>query len=135
MQETGLFWHLHHKKLIEWCHGYKERETYIRTDKPKYERETRLRLFKPVMGNLPKEVIDAGQAHGDAVQAFDKVYHKAGQSSETWQARREIVKACRETRQAFNEAVKNNMSAIEALHREECPDCPWDGHTIFPKAA
>lgn len=22
---------------------------------------------------------------------------------------------------------------VEALHREECPDCPWDGKTIFPK--
>ena len=24
-------------------------------------------------------------------------------------------------------------TAIEALHREECPRCPWNGRTIFPK--
>ena len=23
-------------------------------------------------------------------------------------------------------------AAIKAAHRAECPDCPWDGRTIFP---
>jgi len=27
------------------------------------------------------------------------------------------------------------MPKLEALHKQEHPDCPWDGHTIFPKEA
>ena len=25
-----------------------------------------------------------------------------------------------------------DWARVEALHREECPDCPWNGETIFP---
>jgi len=30
--------------------------------------------------------------------------------------------------------LHKNMPAIEALHKEECHDCPWNGKTIFPNA-
>src|SRR6202167_1849167 len=26
----------------------------------------------------------------------------------------------------------NDMAGIESLHKKECPDCPWNGRTIFP---
>lgn len=26
----------------------------------------------------------------------------------------------------------NDHETIEALHKKECPDCPWNGNTIFP---
>lgn len=29
-------------------------------------------------------------------------------------------------------ALLENKDAIEALHKKECPDCTWDGTTIFP---
>jgi hypothetical protein len=31
--------------------------------------------------------------------------------------------------------VTNNHEALEKLHKEECPNCPWNGKTIFPKEA
>ena len=33
---------------------------------------------------------------------------------------------------AVVEASKAYMPDILALHAAECPDCPWDGKTIFP---
>ena len=29
---------------------------------------------------------------------------------------------------------KITKAAMEALHKKECPDCPWNGTTIFPTA-
>jgi len=136
VKNQGFYWHVHHMKLIEWCYDYEERARYIRTDKPKNEQEIRLRLFQPVKGKLPDEVVKAGQAYDKAEQARVKAwqaYVKAGQArvkagqayNKAWQA---YVKAG----QAYNEVLPDNMPAIEELHRMECTNCPWDGHTIFP---
>jgi len=142
----GFFWHVHHEILIEWCHSYDERAEYIRTKKSSDEQETRLRLSQPVKGNLPKKVIEARRAYDEAQQALDKATRQA--YNETLrafkEARQAYYKAARtcdeayrayiEAGQAYDEAISRNMSAIEALHAEECPNCPWNGHTIFPNA-
>ena len=141
----GFFWHVHHETLIEWCHGYNERAEYIRIGKPKNERKTRLRLFKPVKGNLPEEVIEAWRACVEAKQVYDKVYRaynkayrarvRTGRAHvKTRQAYHEAWQARDEAYRAYKEAVNKNMPAIKALHAEECPGCPWDGYTIFPDA-
>lgn len=117
MQETGFFWHVHHGVLVEWCFGYKERVEFIKTGKPQKEVEMRLKLFKPVQGELPRPVIEAKQACEKAKQACYKV----------WQA---YDKA----KQAYNETLVSNKREIERLHTAECPNCPWDRHTIFPAA-
>jgi len=126
----GFFWHVHHERLMEWCHNYDERAEYIRTRKPKNERETRLRLFQPVK-NLPGEVIKARRVYDEAWRAYveaSRACDKACQAcDEAWQAFNEASRT-------YYEAVNRNMSAIEALHTEECPNCPWNGHTIFPDA-
>ncbi len=122
MEKTGFFWHVHHEILVEFCHDYDERAKYIREQKPNRERELRLRLFQPVKGILPQEVIEVGQAYDKAWQAYDKArqaYDKARQ-------------ACDKARQAYVKALNDNEEAIEALHLKECPDCPWNGRTIFP---
>ena len=123
--KQGFFWHVHHGILIEWCHGYDERAEYICTEKSPYEQETRLRLFQPVKGNLPEEVIEAWRAYYEAGQAPNEAGRAPNEAS--WQAYNEAG-------QAYREAVDKNMPAIKALHAEECPNCPWDGYTIFPKA-
>ena len=133
----GFFWHVHHGILIEWCYNYNERAEYIRTRKPKNERETRLRLFQPVK-NLPEEIIKARRVYDEAWRAYveaRRAYVEASRACD------KACQACDEAWQAFDEASRTyhevanrNMSAIEALHAEECPDCPWDGYTIFPNA-
>ena len=124
--KKGFFWHVHHEVLVEWCFDYDERDRYIRSYKPLTEQKTRLRLFRPVRGKLPKEVIKARQALNETWQAINKAWRahdKAGQV---------LNKQVLNTEQVLNKALKENMLKIEALHREECPNCPWNGHTIFP---
>ena len=121
-QQTGLFWHVHHEKLLEWCHNYDERVAYIQNKKPEEEQETRLRLFKPVKGKLPQEVVKASQEYDKARQELNK-------------ARQELNKARQENDKAWQEydkVLNDNKELIEALHKAECPNCPWNGHTIFP---
>ena len=143
--QTGFFWHVHHRVLLEWCYSYNERASYISEQKREDQKETRLRLFKPVKGKLPQEVVEAWQAYIKAWQAIDKAWqaidkarqalNKARQAYyEASQAYYEASQALDEARQALDEALHKNMPAIEALHKEECHDCPWNGKTIFPNA-
>jgi len=123
IQNSGFYWHCHHEELLEWCYSYEEREKYIRTQKPVKEIELRLHLFKPVQGNLPKEVIEAWRACDEALRAYD----------EARRAYNEARRAYDEARRAYDEAILKNETEIEELHKKECPNCPWDGETIFPE--
>ena len=109
--EKGFFWHVHHDLLVEWCYGYTERVKYINTDKPPAERELRLSLFAPVQGALPDAFIQACSVYDQACSVF--------------------VQA----RSVYDQALAEHMPALVGLHRIECPDCPWDGYTIFSAEA
>ncbi|MBI2057462.1 MAG: hypothetical protein HYT63_00540 [Candidatus Yanofskybacteria bacterium] len=142
--KKGLAMHVHHEKFVEWCFDYDKRAEFIRTEKPPEERETRLRLFKLFKGELPPGVVEAGLVYDEARQAYDKAYQVYDKAHWTFkkaylayiEARRVFNKAnlaYSEAWQVYDEILNKNMPAIEALHRIECPNCPWDGHTIFPK--
>src|SRR3990170_3693553 len=103
------FWHIHHEVLLEWSDDIQERIDFIQAEKPKHEVEIRLRLLKPVQGALPPKLVKAGDARGKAWDAFGK----------DWDA--------------YRKAYDKYLPQIEALHALECPDCPWDGFTIFPE--
>ena len=50
-----IWWHVHHEILWELLTGrVANRINFIKTDKPEYEVETRLRLLRPVLGKIPK---------------------------------------------------------------------------------
>ncbi len=117
----GMFWHVHHDELLEYCYDYDERVRFIKENKPKNERELRLRLCRPVKGKLPIAVKKAGIAYSTAAKAYIETPTFGG----------DIWSAMNKSRKAYQEVVEDNMPAIEELHRKECPDCPWDGKTIF----
>jgi tetratricopeptide (TPR) repeat protein len=113
--KKGMFWHVHHDKLIEYCYNYDERVECIKNNKPKDEIETRLRLFKPVKGKLPKEVIEAGAAYAKAITAYNKAraalgravaaYDKAGAAyDKAWAALGRAVAAYDKARAAYDKA-------------------------------
>ena len=101
---SGWAWHPYHDCLMEWCWDYDERVAVIKRAKPANEQALRLRLFKMVKGPLPPAVVKAQVSHNKARAFLDKA-----------------------------QVVQDNLPAILALHAQECPDCPWDGDSIFPK--
>src|SRR3990167_5699638 len=145
------FWHIHHEVLLEWSDDIQERIDFIQAEKPKHEVEIRLRLLKPVQGALPPKLDKAKAAYDKAWDAFgkdwdayvkaraafgkdwdaldkaDAAYVKAGDAYV--KAKAAFVKA----KAAYNKAYDECLPQIEALHALECPDCPWNGTTIFPE--
>ena len=113
---TGLAWHLHHDVLVEWCRDYEGRVDYIKKDKPATEQALRLRLFQMVKGPLPATYA-AARAKYDA--AWAKLSAARAEYDAVWAK--------------YITARAKYAPEIEALHRIECPDCPWNGKTIFPK--
>ena len=139
-----FYWHIHHEVLVEpLTEPLKNRIDYIKKNKPQEEVAVRLKLLKPVVGRLPKEVISTWEAYGKALEACDKAreaYFKARdaylKARESYLKAREaydkVQEACDKVQEAYGKALKANMPAIEALHKKECKKCPWDGHSIFP---
>ena len=145
------FWHIHHEVLPEWSDDIQERIDFIQAEKPKHEVEIRLRLLKPVQGALPPKLVKAGDARGKAEDANAKAwdayvkardaYVKAGDARDKAKAAYDKAKAAYDKDwdafgkdwDAYRKAYDKYLPQIEALHALECPDCPWDGFTIFPE--
>ena len=124
---TEFAWHVHHNLLVEPLRKpIKNRIKYIKQHKPKEEQAQRLALLKPVLGALPDSVVKAGADLVIAQTDYEKAYEKARVHYGAYYLRYEKAKA------AYEEIYEEQQLAIEALHKLECPDCPWDGETIFP---
>jgi DNA-binding transcriptional regulator PaaX len=86
----------------------------------------------------------ACRAYDEACWAYDEVRRAYDEVRQTWakvcraydEVRRAYDEACwayGEARRAYDEAYHKHLPEIERLHTEQCPDCPWDGETIFPE--
>lgn len=130
-------WHNHHQVLCEPRTGpIEERIAYISGHKPPAEIETRLRLLHPVVGKLPEAVMTAGAAYAKAEAKAWDAYDKTWAAYKAWAATANAYAKARDAyakaEDAYAKVLTDNKEAIEALHKVECPDCPWDGRTIFP---
>lgn len=99
-------WHGHHQceLPIEYLpEGIAERRKYITRYKAAGERPLRRKLLKKVRGELPADVVKAATAYSKAERLPIK------------NVRGNILKF----------ALRFNRRALLALHRKECPDCPW----------
>jgi hypothetical protein len=135
--EEPLFaWHVHHLILLEILFApIKVRRKYIEQYKPVEEVERRLRLLKPVQGDLPQELVEAAQEYRDAQKAADTAYaarpwHTAGTAAGS-KEQKAVLRQSRAMDRYYGMQHKY-ADVIQALHEQECPGCPWDGHTIFP---
>jgi hypothetical protein len=126
MNKKGWFWHVHHDTLIEWSDDIDERIEYIKIGKPANEIPLRLKLLKLVKGEIPDA---AWQKAGAALEKADAAWQKAGAALEKADAAWQKAGAAR---QKAGAALETNKKVL-ALHQKECPDCPWDGKTIFSK--
>ena len=150
--QPGLYWHVHHDVLMEYCYSYDERANYIKSDKPEHEIELRLRLFKPVKATLGdqklfEEYVVTKEVYNKAKEAYNrewevsnkawKVYNKACEVyNKACEVYNEVWKVYNEVWKVYNKAWRVYFSSIpktelETAHNNECPNCPWDGETIF----
>ena len=88
------------------------------------------------------EARDQGEAYFQAREARDQgeAYFQAREARDQGEAYDQASKAYFQAREAYNRAGGACVQArdactpaIAALHAQECPDCPWDGRTIFTR--
>ncbi len=152
--KRGLAFHCHHDILVEYVHDYDERVKFIKTSKPKKEQSLRLRLFQLI----PDEKVlgkdsPQGEAYYKAREAYYKVeeaYYKAWEAyykarvaynkarvvyNKAWEAYYKVEEAYYKAWVAYDKAteayLEKYQGEIEKLHKELCPDCPWNGKSIF----
>ena len=83
-------------------------------------------------------LVEAQIARNKAREVYDKSWFKWGKKLKTLreanQAYHKELEAKSDARDAYSKARKTYDEEINNLHREECPDCPWDAKrgTIFP---
>ena len=137
MEKIILTWHCHHDTLVEQCYDFNARCRHIRMLKPPDEWARRLRLFKPVKETeLPEKVMDALDELNKRIEELNKLVQEHGDVSllHTKEAiaywgHREAIEG---SRKKLHLAVKAEMDFFKKLHKIECPNCPWNGRTIFP---
>ena len=132
MTPVGV-WHYHHATyLVEFpTETIESRHAFIDNEKDPPERSLRHQLLKEVVGDLPAALGQAYQALEQANQAWEQVsraWKQTYQLDRPWQ---QAGQALEQASRAWKQTYRDNLSAIEALHKLECPDCPWDGETIF----
>jgi hypothetical protein len=147
---AGPVWRAHHDELcpLEWTHNADERIDYIVKYKPAEERVRRLDAFRPVVGELPEEVVEARLAYTEARRACDEAWRALDEArraldearqacAKAWRAMDAAGRACDEARRAdakagraYGEAIAKHNPAIEALYAKECPDLPGWGEPI-----
>ena len=134
----GFALHVHHDVLIEGCYGYEERIEIIKTQKPPKERELRSKLFQIIPNRyIPKELVKAWDANKKARDAYEEAWdanEKARDANEkAWDANKKARDAYKKARDAYETLLAKYMPTLEALHAKLCPDCPWNGKTIFTR--
>ncbi len=129
-----LYWHIHHEILIEETTNIQERIDYIRANKPEKEIPLHLKLMTPVLHpeKLPARFRKAREAYYKASKARDKAREAYDKAREAYDKAREAYYKAREASwEAYYNAREAYTPQIEKLHKEEHPDCPWNGKTIF----
>ena len=131
-----IVWHGHHESdcpLEELTGTIEQRRQRIIATKPPAEYELRLRLLKPAS----PEAVEAWRAYRAAVATALAAYDAAMVPAQAAfgaavAPAHAAYDAAMVPAQAAYDAVKvTALQPILALHAIECPDCPWDGHTIF----
>jgi len=145
-QELKFAWHVHHNVLVEpLTEPIEDRIAYIKDEKPPKEVPLRLKLLKVVKGKLPEKFVEVWKTYDKVRKAWSKTYKTyvdvsmmaCGEVGNTYvevlEKLEKLKKDYIEVENAWVDALKVYKKEISALHEKECPECPWDGETIFSK--
>lgn len=152
-----LYWHVHHDKLLEpLTEELQTRIDYIKANKPENEIATRLRLMHlassavsegwTVYDKIWSEgLADFEKARSEAWAVYHKiwseglaVFQKAGADAWAVYDKTEFEglavfeKAMSKAWAVHEKAMSKAWASVDAIHKQECPNCPWNGETIFP---
>ena len=138
IKKLRFYWHIHHKTLCELLtEPIRNRIKYIKENKPAKEIALRLKLLKPVRSKLPARFIKASQECNKVYQRREKacqICDKACQRCDkAYQRCEKASQECKKAYQGREKAYRECLSQLEVLHKKECPNCPWNGKSIFPK--
>ena len=133
----ALTLHCHHGELGErLIEPAENRIAYILSDKPKTEQALRLRLFRPVPQALVEAYADWQKADADLHKAdadWQKAYADWQKAyADLHKAYADWYKADADWRKADADWHKAYAEFFDRTHAPLCPDCPWNGSTIFP---
>ncbi len=143
---TDYAWHVHHDKLWEALDDtYQARCKYIERHKPRAEVALRLQLFK--ISRRLKLLVDDYYAKLKPVDddyyakrklLVDDYYAKRKLLVDDYNAKRKLLDDDYNAKRKlldddYNAKRKRVEAPIIRLHRRECPDCPWNGKTIFAR--
>jgi hypothetical protein len=147
-------WHPYHDVLIEpLIKPLKKHIDFLRVVESKDEQKIHLSLVKIVKGKLPKKLIEAGKEYIKAWEIAEKAYEDYIKVRDAYKGKiRKKYKTYKDyywavVRKAYykalalvDKAVKTSAKIkkainkeVLALHEKECPNCPWNGKTIFNK--
>ena len=127
-QVGDWYWHVHHDQLVEvLTEPLAFRIDYIRAYKPKEEIGTRLRLLKPASG-VASALEQYKKVKASAWEQYEKVEAPALE-----QYKKVEAPALEQYKKVEASAWEQYENEVGRLHREQCPDCPWNGSTIFPE--
>lgn len=135
MKNSKPVWHYHHSEyLVEFpTETLESRHAFIDVDKGENERPLRHRLLKTVIGELPEDLTTAGKGYVKAKKAFDRANGTGFWTKFLLQQGKSANDQLLVATLLYEKVYYINLPAIEALHAVECPDCPWDGRTIFTR--
>ena len=127
-KDAKYAWCCHHairfEALIE---PFESRIAYILMDKPENERAIRLRNFRPVRIELPKELNEARAKYDKICAKYDKADDDLNKAYVEFNKVYDEWKACAEYYKDDAELINSN------LHDQDWPDNTWNGKNIFGK--
>jgi len=135
MTRPQAAFHVHYDRLWEWLTELIEnRIADIKANKPETEWAIRLRLLQMIPPDRIANLIAAREQFEVDRRSLLVQLDLEMASNPAWDVR-SLLDQYEVARSFAWEQYKAAEKATDmaALHQELCPDCPWDGKTIFPK--
>jgi len=128
--KSGFAFHCHHETLVEWTYDYNDRVEYIKSEKSEEEIELRLRLFQMIPEDrIPTGLRNALEVYKKAQKVYENVLDSCDKAQKVYDKAQKVYG---KAGKVYDKAWMAYKDHFITLHTELCPDCPWDGWTIFP---
>jgi len=136
----GLFWHVHHGNLYDFCFNLAERTNYIYKNKGLDEIKIRLRRIRAVQKPVGDQVLyrtalETCRITNLAVEMVRAMKNKRLIAS--YISAKEICKYLIRLRvnsvDDYMDSVRSYFD-MKRLHSKECKKCPWENDNLFHNA-